>query len=307
MRRASGRVLICAVLSACLAARAAHAKPAGFAFLEVPAGARASALGGAYSSLASGAEAAFWNPAGLEAVQGVQVTGSHTEFLESLRHEQFAVAGRLAGGGASASLRAGYSQPVDERDELGNLIGTFGSHDLEFALGYGRPVAPGVAVGGTGQVVRERIANVSATTFAFGLGTVLEPKRWPGLRLGLSAHNLGPAAAYTIEGAKGSPVPLPAAVQAGASYRRDAFLGCTVSSSLEGRFTRGRNGVAMLGAELAHASGAALRLGFRANDEATRFGFGVGWALPVLRFDYAFVPYRLDLGDTHRVSFTAQF
>lgn len=307
MHRASVRALIGAALFVCLAAQAAQGKPAGFAFLEVPAGARAAALAGAYSSLASGVEAAFWNPAGLEAVKGVQVTGSHTEFLESLRHEQFAVAGRLAGGGTSASLRAGYSEPIDERDVLGNRIGTFGSHDLEFALGYGRRVASGVAVGGTGQVVRERIADASATTFAFGLGAVVEPERCPGLRLALSAHNLGPAAAYMIEGTRGSPVPLPIAVQGGASYRRDAFLGLTVNGALEGRFTRGRNGVAMVGAELAHSSGAALRLGFRANDETTRFGLGLGWSLPALRFDYAFVPYRLGLGDTHRFSFTAQF
>jgi hypothetical protein len=33
----------------------------------------------------------------------------------------------------------------------------------------------------------------------------------------------------------------------------------------------------------------------------------VGYALPGMRLDYAFVPLRLDLGDTHRVSITAQF
>src|SRR6185436_5586478 len=57
-------VRVAAALSLLLALPALAAQP-GFAFLEVPAGARAAALGGAYASVATGAEAAFWNPAGL--------------------------------------------------------------------------------------------------------------------------------------------------------------------------------------------------------------------------------------------------
>ena len=64
-------------LSALLATPAA-ADPPGFAFLEVPGGARAAALGGAYASLARGAEAAFWNPAGLGQFEGSQFTATHT-------------------------------------------------------------------------------------------------------------------------------------------------------------------------------------------------------------------------------------
>jgi hypothetical protein len=69
----------------------------------------------------------------------------------------------------------------------------------------------------------------------------------------------------------------------------------------------------MLGAELATSGGggsgvtAALRGGLRVNDDASAFSLGAGCAVRGLRVDYAFVPLRLDLGDTHRISFTAQF
>jgi len=285
----------------------AVAGPPGFAFLEVPAGARASALGGAYASLARGVEAAFWNPAGLDEVSGLQVAGSHYEFFEKLRHDQFAAAGRLWGGGVSASLRALYTEPIDERDELGNLIGTFGSNDLELAIGYGRGVAPGVALGGLAQIVRERIANSAATTYAFGFGGSWEPAPLPGVRLSLSAHNLGPAAAFTIDGAQGAPVPLPSAVQTGVSFGVAAAHGLQMRGALESRFTRGRGGVAMIGGELANAGGAAVRLGVRVNDDASTLSLGAGYALEAMRLDYAFVPMRLDVGDTHRFSFSAQF
>ena len=63
----------------------------------------------------------------------------------------------------------------------------------------------------------------------------------------------------------------------------------------------------MVGMEAAHASGAAIEMGWRMNDDDVNLSYGVGYARPALRFDYAFVPYRLDLGDTHRFSATFQF
>jgi hypothetical protein len=285
------------------------------AFLEIPAGARASALGGAFASLAQGVEAAFWNPAGLEGVKGIQITGTHAEYLQTLRLEQFAVAGRSFGGGLAASLRALYSEPIEERDVLGNLSsrGSFGYHDLEFALAYGRFVSRGLSVGGTVQVLRERMAEVSASTYAAGFGAVWAPPRVSGLRLGLSAHNLGKDARYGLEGAPGAPMPLPAAVQAGGSWQRPLARGAVLRTALEGRFTRGRSGIGMVGLEVAAAGGAngagtaALRGGLRVNDDASSYSLGVGYALAGLSVDYAFVPMRFDLGDTHRIAFTAQF
>jgi hypothetical protein len=298
--------LALAVIQA-LGARAAAADPAGFAFLEVPAGARASALGGAYASLARGAEAVYWNPAGLEGTHGVELDATHVELFQGLRDDQFALAGRLWGGGVAASVRAQYSEAIPERDAIGNLIGTFGSHDLEFALGYGRSVGAGLTLGANAKVVRERIANAAASTYAFDLGAGWAPGP-AGLRLGLAAQNLGPAARFTIDGTKGEPVPLPAAFQPGVSYVVALSPTLAIGGALEGRFTRGRSGIGLAGLELsAPAAGAALRIGWRANDSASSLSLGAGYAVSAMRLDYAFVPFNDDLGDTHRFSLAARF
>src|SRR6185436_1670146 len=92
---------------------AAAAAPPGFAFLEIPAGARISALGGAGGSFATGVEGMFWNPAALESSKGVQVAASHFQMYENLKHDDFAVGGHLWGGGLAASVRATWSSASD--------------------------------------------------------------------------------------------------------------------------------------------------------------------------------------------------
>ena len=82
-------------------------------------------------AVAEGADASFWNPAGLATFTGTQFTATHTETYEHLRHEQVAVAGRRFGGGMAASLRAMYSEPIPERDDLGNLM-SCSWHKLNF-------------------------------------------------------------------------------------------------------------------------------------------------------------------------------
>jgi hypothetical protein len=294
-------------IALCLSASAAAAAPAGFAFLEVPAGARAAAMGGAYVTLADGIEGAFWNPAGLAGVQGTQVTGSHMESFQSLKHDQFAIGGHLFGGGLAASLRAMYSQAIDERDELGNLLGTFGAHDLEFQLAYGWRVGETGSIGFGAQAVRERIASEAATTWSGSAGATWRPRAWKNVSIGVSGQHLGPAAYYVFDGQRGAPVELPAAVQGGGSWTGALSHGLGVTAALDARATRGRQGVVALGGELASATGAALRLGVRQGDDLSNFGAGLGWKRGTFRVDYAWVPSKLDLGDTHRFSFATQF
>src|SRR5206468_1872469 len=116
------------------------------------------------------------------------------------------------------------------------------------------------------------------------------------------------AAAFTIDGEKGAPVPLPAAAQAGLSYAFGVGSTLTLGGSADARITRGRTVLGLVGAELtAPQTGAALRIGWRFNDSASSLSVGAGYELRAVRLDYAFVPYDQDLGDTHRFSLSAHF
>jgi hypothetical protein len=64
----------------------------------------------------------------------------------------------------------------------------------------------------------------------------------------------------------------------------------------------------LAGAELsAPGTGAALRVGWRANDSASSLSLGAGYAVRSMSLDYAFVPLSESLGDTHRFSLAARF
>lgn len=294
-------------LALLLAAPAALAAPPGFAFLEVPTGARASGMGGAYLAVADGIEAAWWNPAALAGIQGTQLTASHFEYFENLRHEQFAIGSRHFGGGLAASVRAMYSEPIEERDEIGNLIGTFGSHDLELQLAYGHRSAGGIGFGLGAQMIRERIASETAMTWGGSIGMDVRPARVPDLRASLAVQHAGPSAHYDIDGQQGRPVNLPLAVHGGVAWHRGLGNGLGLTPALDVRATRGRQAVVALGAELDSDTGAALRLGLRQGDDIASGSAGLGWRWRAYRVDYAWVPSKLDLGDTHRFSFAAQF
>lgn len=297
-----------ALAATAVLALAARAEVPGFAFLEIPAGARASAMGGAYSALARGADGALWNPAALEGAARLEVSANHAELLPQLRYDAVVLAGRMWGGGYGLSMRALYTEAIESRDELGNLTGSFGSHDLEFALAYGHGLGGGLALGASAKLVRERIDNEAAQTYAVSTGATLEPAALPGARFALGLENVGPAARYTFDGIPGEDVPLPAALHGGAALTRRVGHGLTLRGALDARFTTGKPGLGSIGAELSNPGGMALRAGWRINDATSDLTMGAGYsAASGLRFDYAFIPLDLNLGESHRFSITRRF
>ena len=60
--------------------------------LLIPVGPRASALGPSVASDISGAEATYWNPAGLASVQGTEALFSHTEYFADMKVNYAAIA-----------------------------------------------------------------------------------------------------------------------------------------------------------------------------------------------------------------------
>ena len=83
---------------------------------------------------------------------------------------------------------------MDVIDETGNdqmpTGETFSAGSYAISLGYGRQLTDRFSLGGTVKVVREQIANSSATGVAFDVGTLFTTP-FEGIRLGASISNFG--------------------------------------------------------------------------------------------------------------------
>ncbi len=293
--------------------RPAHAgTTTGFSFLDLPAGARIAALGGAGAALAEGPIALFWNPAGLAPVALAEgsrgrVGFDHHESIQKFRQELVGAALEKGGDGLGIALNAHYTDRIDERDPLGNLLGTFGASDFAVALGVAKAAGPGLRLGGALQWAHESLAGSGASALGLSAGALYAPAGARGITLGASVRNLGKSPAFKAEdGSDGAKVPQPLTLSAGAAYGgragRLAWRAAADLVKLKGDSAEGR-----LGLEVLPVPNLALRAGWMLGQDASDLTAGAGIAVGRFDVDYAFVPYKDQLGSSHRIALGARF
>ena len=161
--------------------------------LLIPVGARGSALGAASSNDVSGAEATFWNPAGLASLEGTEALFAHTQYFAGMKVNYAAVAAHAGGFGViglnAKVLSVGEVQVTTEAapEGTGELLNpTF----TVLGLSWARAFTDRVNFGGTVNFVNESIRNMSANGVAFDFG-VQYATGWNGLKLGMVMKNFG--------------------------------------------------------------------------------------------------------------------
>lgn len=255
------------------------------AHLQIGMGARALAMGGAFVAVADDATTLHYNPAGLAALQGLE--------LSSFYSTEYGVSGygalAVAGPGLGAGVQWLGSSDIEERDTYANPTGSF---DLSLAaarLAYARRLGP-VAAGIGLTYVSESLATVtgSGLTGDAGLLLPLGP-----VRVGLAARNLW----GTLKYSSGTADPFDPAYVLGLAWQPGPFT-LALDYELEGP--------ARLGAEYLAASAFALRAGAWKLEEELALAGGFGLALGGLRLDYAYLQPRV-LPGTHRLSLGYRF
>ncbi|MDZ4805323.1 MAG: PorV/PorQ family protein [Candidatus Eisenbacteria bacterium] len=282
-------------------------------FLGLGAGARAAALSGAVSGWIGDATSAYWNPAALSRLEGWDIAGTHTEWLSDIRYEQVSLARNVGQNGFGLSFGTAYASDFDARDEVGNQEVSFGFSDLSLGVSYARAFSEKFSLGLTGKYLRESIDDVSADAFAADIGaTWATPIN--GLEAGASLRNLGGKIQFDL--ADAGEFDLPQTVQVGLAWTKPVS---SLSGSLlfAGDFISEKNSDPSLrfGAQYRYREGLSLLAGYRADflpnvanaadneqlDQSQDFSFGAAYD-GSFRFEYAYVPFKSDLGTTHRIS-----
>lgn len=272
----------------------------GLAFLKVGVGGRATGLGEAYTAVSDDATAAYWNPAGLASVSKTQLAFTHTEWIQDISSEFVAFAFPAFKGAMGLSIYSNNVNGIERRLKPSDKpLGTIEAHDLAVGVSYGHSFSPKFKGGVTVKYLYEKIFLDSAAGFALDFGVRFQPFEG-GFGVALTAQNLGSMGTLRQES-----IELPRTVRVGLFYRFNLsplgggalLLAADIVKVLETDLR------ANFGAELRLQDLFAFRFGYQTGFEEKSFGGGLGVLYKRYHFDYGYIPFNSNLGDTHRFSF----
>ena len=271
----------------------ASGKGAGFVLLREGVGARAEAMGGAYTAVAVDQTAASWNPAGIGALTGKDFLITH--------HSSFQEIQQIYGGWAYGNSRSGVALSLGIYSVSGieartgpsaQPQGTFGIYEINTGLSYARRIKGGFYAGTTLRALHESIGPERASGVSVDLGLLYRFEN-KGLTAGASYRNLGRMEAMDAQRA-----PLPGTFRAGIAWRAKWLTG-----SLDLRAPRHGSAGMHAGLELRVKGALCLRGGYRTGNDIRDWSFGFGIRPGGWRMEYAYVPAALGLDGSHRLEF----
>jgi hypothetical protein len=298
MKRSIVAILGIACLLVATAASAEDGS-SGLAFLKLGVGARAIAMGDAYTAVKGDVSSVYWNPAGIVDVENIDVGLMHSEWFQDIRYEYAGAVRSYGDQAVGVSIVGLYMDDLERRDgPIATPIGHFGVFDFAVTGSYGKRLTDDLSVGASAKWLQEKIDDKTATGFAVDLGSRYELPGFEGLSVGVAVLNLGPQMKF-IEDAFDLPV----------TYKAGGALAVPISS-LNGDVVfatdvlKPADGDVKLhfGMEYEFADMIAIRFGYRTGWDNQNISAGLGIKSGRFRLDYALVPFYSDLGETHRVS-----
>ncbi len=284
-----------------------QAGKSGLTFLTIGVSGRGIAMADAMAASASGASAAYYNPAGILSFSkgtSSQVFFSHREWIQDTRSEFLGAATRMGEKDAiGLSLNSTAVSDIEIRTVPGASTGTFTARNLSLGISYSRRLSDVLQAGLTGKLLYEKIFVDEASGFAADLGvqyiTSIE-----GLTAGAVLANIGGVSKLKSENST-----LPTSLRIGGAYTMDlASMQSTAMLATDfGYLFPGSQSVVSIGGEFLYDNLFAFRAGYQIGKEARAFSTGVGVTYGIAGFEYAFAPLSSDLGSTHTLGLSLQF
>jgi len=283
----------------------AQAGSSGMAFLKLGPSARGTAMGDATSAWVTGAEAVYYNPAGLLSEHGsAQLMLAHREWIQDTRMEYLASA--IPIGDASAigfSVSSLSVSDIEIRTTPGPPDATFTARNLSLGASYALQLGEDLRAGTTAKFLYEKILVDEASGFAFDLGA-----QWKvpssNVSVGAMLANLGNMSSLRSDRTK-----LPALFRVGpaSTFQLESFHSeALVAADLLYVIPDSR-AYLNIGGEFVYDGTVAVRSGYQIGSGARGYTGGIGLRYGVIQVDYAYVPLSHDLGDTHTIGILLRF
>ena len=308
------RPLAAACAFFCLAGAGVHASGPGTTaanFLKIPVGARGTALGGALTAAAEGADAVFYNPAGLGLGGAPELSYAYNNYFSGISQQWLAFS--LPAGGHAWGLGFNYLsvKPFASYDVSDNRTGEVSAYDAAAYLGYARQLGTGLPLfssarlGASLKYIRQELDSESAAGYGAGAGLLLAGPR--GLTLGFAAENLA-ASRLAFDGGGARPARI---FKAGAAWK---IKGAPLSALLSADVNLPEDGASYISAGVENTLYGllVLRAGYSSfGDISNGLNFGLGLGLPrgagrEVRLDYSYGA-TYDLGAVHKFAVSCRF
>ncbi len=278
----------------------------GFSFLQVPAGARAVAMGGAFTAVPGDPLSLYWNPAASALATGSKLSTTYTSYMMDMQagfagwvnpreNDVIGVSANYFFGGSF--VRTSMEDPMGVGEE-------FTSNSMALAGTWAKPLTETISIGATGRFIYSQIDSYNANGFSMDLGGMYSPSSMAGLTGALVIRNAGiQTKAFYNEND-----PMPTEIAAGLSQsllNGDLLIAADATMPFEGEID------IAAGVEYKPIEMLVLRSGWSlsAKDTADNAGggfvdamaFGMGTEYNNFSLDYAWKPYA-DLGNTHWIT-----
>lgn len=298
--------LTCAILLISVMAATAGDGTTGFTFLQVPAGARAVAMGGAFTAVPGDPLSLYWNPAAASATDRSMLSTTYTSYMMDMQAGFVGWVNPRENNTVGVSLNYFYGGSFD-RTTMEDPTGTgeeFSSSSMALAGTWAKPLNESISIGATGRFIYSQIDTYNANGFSVDVGAMYTPSSIEGFAGALVVRNAGvQTKAFYSEND-----PMPTEISAGVSQKLmqgSLLLAADATMPFEGELD------AAIGAEYMPMDMLALRTGWslKAMDTADAagggfidaMGFGMGTRYNQFSLDYAWKPFA-DLGNTHRIT-----
>jgi long-subunit fatty acid transport protein len=209
----------------------------GMQWLSIPIGARAAAMGGAYTAVANDASSIFWNPAGVALTKGGNFFLSQTKWIADINVNAGAVSydagsyGFFSVSFAAVDWGVFHGTRRADTDAGFEETGDFSPEDWAAGVGYARRVTDRFAIGGHLRYLHENLgSNLEGTMgagteytakmnlLAFDFGTIYYTGL-KDLRLAMSLQNFSQEKEYRVDH-----FPLPLTFKFGLAMDMTSFL-----------------------------------------------------------------------------------
>jgi hypothetical protein len=234
------------------------------------------------------------NPANIASCESYGVLFSHTEWIQDIHTEYLSIEAPFEIGNISLSIGKTSIDDISiHGDQPGPALGSFNSQSTFFQLTYAIKLAESISFGIAPKYLYEKIFVDEATGWGVDFGALYTPSI-KGVTLGLSLTNLGSLSAFRSE-----KTDLPSQIRLGGTYSIAldviSFRTALAYSSELGTSIRHIS----VGTEATYNNILTIRFGYKTGYDYRDFSAGFGLRYNMVMFDYAYIPFSSQMGNSN--------